>query len=66
MARRIAEAKFPKLKTLEECHFDEAPIIPAAQIRHLAEGGYLSQSEPIILVGVCQSRTKFIFSKSSE
>src|SRR5580765_8169655 len=48
VARRITEAKFPKVKTLEEFHFEEAPIIPAAEIRHLAEGGYLSRSEPII------------------
>ena len=51
VARRIQEAKFPKVKTLEDFHFDEAPIIPAAQIRKLAEGGYLSRSEPIVLVG---------------
>src|SRR6516225_10756443 len=42
VARRISEAKFPKLKTLEDFHFEEAPIIPAAQIHTLAEGGYLS------------------------
>jgi DNA replication protein DnaC len=51
VARRIMEAKFPKVKTLEDFHFEEAPIIPAAQIRKLAEGGYLSRSEPIIFLG---------------
>ncbi len=51
VARRITEAKFPKVKTLEDFHFDEAPIIPAVQIRKLAEGGYLSRSEPIIFLG---------------
>lgn len=51
VARRITEAKFPKVKTLENFHFEEAPIIPVAQIRQLAEGGYLSRSEPIIFVG---------------
>ena len=51
VARRIMEAKFPKVKTLENFHFEEAPIIPAAQIRQLAEGGYMSRSEPIIFVG---------------
>lgn len=51
VARRIQEAKFPKVKTLEEFHFEEAPHLPAAQIRKLAEGGYLSRSEPIILLG---------------
>lgn len=51
VARRIQEAKFPKLKTLEGFHFEEAPHLPAAQIRRLAEGGYLSRSEPIIFLG---------------
>src|SRR5262245_25506944 len=51
VARRIQEAKFPKVKTLEDFHFNEAPIVPAAQIRKLAEGSYLSRSEPIVLVG---------------
>ena len=51
VARKIAEAKFPKLKTLEDFHFEEAPIIAAAQIRQLAEGGYLSRNEPIIFLG---------------
>ncbi len=50
VARRITEAKFPKVKTLEDFHFDETPIIPAGQIRKLAEGGYLSRSEPIIFL----------------
>ena len=49
--RRIQEAHFPKLKTLEEFEFQQAPEIPAAQVRNLAEGGYLSRSEPIILLG---------------
>jgi len=51
VARRITEAKFPKVKTLEEFRFEEAPVIPAAAIRQLAEGGYLGRSEPIIFVG---------------
>jgi DNA replication protein DnaC len=51
IARRIQEAKFPKVKTLEEFHFEDVPHIPALQIRQLAEGGYLSRSEPILIVG---------------
>ena len=51
VARRIQEAKFPKVKTLEEFRFEEAPHLPAGQIRKLAEGGYLSRSEPIIFLG---------------
>jgi len=51
VARRIQEAKFPKVKTLEDFHFEQAPHLPATQIRKLAEGGYLSRSEPIIFLG---------------
>jgi DNA replication protein DnaC len=51
VARRIQESKFPKVKTLEDFRFDEAPIIPAPQIRNLAAGDYLSRSEPIVFVG---------------
>ncbi len=51
VARRIQEAKFPKVKTLEDFRFEEAPHLPAAEIRKLAEGGYLSRSEPIIFLG---------------
>ena len=51
VARRIAEAHFPKVKTLEDFAFSDAPHLPAAQIRNLAEGGYLSRSEPVIFLG---------------
>lgn len=51
VVRRIQEAKFPKVKTLEDFQFEEAPHLPAAQIRQLAEGGYLRRSEPIIFLG---------------
>jgi DNA replication protein DnaC len=51
VARRIQESKFPKVKTLEDFDFQEAPHIPAGQIRKLAEGGYLGRSEPIIFLG---------------
>lgn len=51
IARRIVEAKFPKVKTLEDYRFEDMPHISAAQIRMLAEGGYLSRSEPIIFLG---------------
>jgi hypothetical protein len=50
-ARRIKDAHFPKVKTLEEFAFSDAPHIPAAQVRNLAEGGYLQRSEPVIFLG---------------
>jgi len=51
VARRIKEAHFPKVKTLEEFTFSDAPHIPVALVRNLAEGGYLNRSEPIIFLG---------------
>ena len=51
VARRIKDAHFPKVKTLEEFAFGDAPHIPAAVVRNLAEGGYLQRSEPIIFLG---------------
>ena len=40
VARRIQEAQFPAVKTLEEFDFQMAPHIPAALVRNLSEGGY--------------------------
>jgi len=51
IARRIVEAHFPRVKTLEEFEFEKAPVVPAALIRSLAEGGYLKRSEPVIFIG---------------
>jgi DNA replication protein DnaC len=51
IARRIKEAHFPKVKTLEEFEFQKAPHVPAALIRNLAEGGYLKRSEPVLFLG---------------
>jgi DNA replication protein DnaC len=51
--RRIREAHLPKIKTLEEFQFSQAPAISAAQIRELAEGGYIDRAEPVVLTGDC-------------
>ena len=51
VARRIQEAHFPVLKTLEQFQFAEAPTIPAATLRSLADGGYLAQAEPVLFLG---------------
>ena len=48
MARRIQEAHFPAVKTLEEFDFQSTPHISAALLRNLSEGGYLERKEPII------------------
>jgi len=51
VARRIKEAHFPKVKTLEEFDFQSAQHLPATLIRHLSEGGYIGRTEPVLLLG---------------
>lgn len=51
ISRRILEAHFPKVKTLEEFEFEKAPQVPATLIRNLAGGGYLERSEPVLFLG---------------
>ena len=53
IANRMRDAQLPRMKTLEEFDFGQAPQIPAARIRELAEGGYIDRSEPIVLIGEC-------------
>jgi DNA replication protein DnaC len=50
---RIHDARLPRLKTLEEFDFQQAPQIPAAKIRELSEGGYIERAEPVVLMGEC-------------
>jgi len=50
-ARRIKEAHFPKVKTLEDFDFQIAHQLPAMLIRQLSEGGYIGRTEPIIFLG---------------
>jgi DNA replication protein DnaC len=51
MARRIHEARFPAVKTLEEFDFQGTPHISAPLLWNLSEGGYLARKEPIIFLG---------------
>jgi DNA replication protein DnaC len=53
IANRIRDAQLPRMKTLEEFDFAQAPQIPAAKIRELAEGGYIERNEPVVLMGEC-------------
>ena len=53
IAHRLHDAKLPRMKTLEEFDFAQAPQIPAAKIRELAEGGYIERAEPVVLIGEC-------------
>jgi hypothetical protein len=51
IARRIQEARFPAVKTLEEFDFQVVPHISVAVVRNLSEGGYLARKEPVIFLG---------------
>lgn len=53
IARRLREARLPKVKTLEEFDFTQTPQISASQIRALAEGAYITRAEPIVFLGEC-------------
>jgi len=53
VARRLKEAHLPTLKTLDEFDFRQAPHLPAARLRDLAEGGYIERAEPVIFIGEC-------------
>ena len=53
IGNRIRDAQLPRMKTLEEFDFAQAPQISAARIRELAEGGYIDRSEPIVLIVEC-------------
>lgn len=53
VTNRMRDAQLPRMKTLEEFDFAQAPKIPAARIRELAEGGYIDRSEPVVLIGEC-------------
>src|SRR3972149_3478166 len=48
---RIAKARFPMGRTLEEFDFPFQPSLSAARIRELAELGFLARAENIVFVG---------------
>lgn len=49
--RRLQEARLPRMKTLEEFDFSQAPGVDAARVRDLASGGYIERTEPVVLLG---------------
>jgi DNA replication protein DnaC len=49
--RRLKEAHLPKVKTLDEFRFREAPHISAAKLKELSEGAYISRAEPVLFIG---------------
>ena len=50
-ARRIGEAKFPRLKHLADFNLDAVPSIQPAVLAALASGAYLDAGQPIIALG---------------
>src|SRR5947209_19664530 len=55
--RRIKEARLPRVKTLEEFDFNQAPLVDAAKLRDLADGGYIDRAEPVLFIGDCDPAT---------
>lgn len=50
-SRRMVEAKFPRLKRLEDFNFAEAPQVPAQTVRELATCSFIDRAENAILLG---------------
>ena len=49
--RRLKEAKFPVIKQLADFDFSALPSLNQQKVRQLAQGDYLRQAEPVILIG---------------
>ncbi len=49
--RRISEARFPRLKRLDDFNFDEAPQVPVATVRELASCTFVDRAENVIFLG---------------
>jgi len=50
IARLLSEARLPRMKTLDGFEFDRSGV-SATQLRTLAEGAYVTNAEPVLLVG---------------
>jgi DNA replication protein DnaC len=53
VARRLKDAHLPRVKTLDEFDFSQAPAISPTRIQALAEGGYIERAEPVVFIGEC-------------
>jgi DNA replication protein DnaC len=51
--RRLKEARLPRVKTLEEFDFSQAPTVSPTRLATLAEGGYIECAEPVVFLGDC-------------
>ncbi len=51
--RRLKEAHLPRVKTLEEFDFSQAPAVSPTRLAELATGGYIERAEPVVFLGDC-------------
>ena len=51
--RRLKEAHLPRVKTLDEFDFSQAPLVSPTRLAELAEGGYIARAEPVVFLGDC-------------
>ena len=51
--RRLKEAHLPRVKTLDEFDFAQAPLVSPTRLAELAEGGYIERAEPVVFLGDC-------------
>lgn len=49
--QRLAQARFPVLKTLESFQFEAVPSLNKAQVLELARGSYIAEKHNLILLG---------------
>ena len=56
--RRIKEAHLPGVKTLEEFDYNHSPMVTAAKMLELAEGGYIERTEPVLRFPVVAARAQ--------
>ena len=49
--RRISQARFPLLKTLDQFDFTAIPSLNKAKVLHLAQGEYIGKKENLLLMG---------------
>ena len=49
--RRIAEARFPRIKTLTDFNIDAVPAIGPAVLATLTSGAYIDAGQPIVALG---------------
>jgi DNA replication protein DnaC len=50
-ARRLLEARFPRLKRLEDFDLSAAPGVNPATLAALAKGAWIDAGEPVVLIG---------------